>query len=138
MSKKRKYKIQSVIVSVPAAGVANQVYFPSSANTYKPDESYKNVIGVWVKVLSLSTASYVLAQLKDQYNVVIDPVHTDLLTTGDAAGANDKFRAIEPIPCDGRQVIPGIQVPNSPAAQVDVLFTFLLSDELFEVANVTS
>jgi hypothetical protein len=126
----RKFKLQTTICTVPAAGTANQTY---GSDRFIPDQTFKNIVAVCITVLSQSTAAYVLVQLQDQYKVYIDPVISDLISTENSAGPMDKFFYIEPIPCDGRQVNAGIQVPNSPAADVDVMFTFLLSDELIEI-----
>lgn len=124
-------KLESVFVTVPVGNTANQVYTPDAP--YKPDDTFKNIIGVYAEVLAAGDADYILLQLKDQYKVSIDPVPSGLLFAGESAGADDKFRSIKPIPCDGRSVSPGVVVPNVLATEVLVCFVFLLSDELIQV-----
>lgn len=133
MSEIKKRKLEAVLVTVPNAGVANQAYGPAAP--YKPDDSYQYIIGVWVKVISLANQPYVNVQIRDQFNVIVEPVHSDLLSAGESASANDKFFKIDPIKCDGRTVTPGVIAPGSPNADIVVQFVFELVDELIEVVG---
>ena len=135
MANPKRLKREVVIVTIANGSAFGNVAEPAQA--YKPDVTYKNIIGVWAKVLNLANQAYVNLQLRDGGGgIVIDPSHSELWAGGPGNKPEDMFVKVN-IPISGAIVKPGAIAPGpaNPNADIVVQFVFLLSDELVEVNN---
>lgn len=135
MAKKKRIKYEAVIVTIPNASVFGNVVEPSTS--YKPDQDYRFITGVWGKVMNLANQPYIDLQLRDtQGNLIIDPHDSEAWRGGENVAPADKFREIL-MPITGGIVKPGAIAPGpaNPNADIVVQFVFRLEDELIEIAS---
>lgn len=136
MDIKKRNKRQTVTITIPNGTASGNAV---ENNDYKPDRDYRNIIGVWAKVLNEANTDWVDIQLRDgQGNLLIDPSHSELWSGGTGLKPEDMFVPVL-VPITGSIVkigaVPNIAAGGNTNAAIVVQCVFLLSDELIEIVS---
>lgn len=134
MDIKKRIKRESVTITIPNGTASGNTV---ENNDYKPDRDYRNIIGVWAKVLNTANTNWVDIQLRDgQGNIMIDRSHSELWSGGTGLAPEDMFVPVL-LPISGSIVkigaVPNIIAGGNTNADIVVQCVFLLSDELIEI-----
>lgn len=133
MEIKKRLKRESVTITIPNGTPSGT---PQESN-YTPDRDYRNIIGVWAKVLNTANTQWVDVQLRDgQGNIAIDRSHSELWSGGTGLKPEDMYVPVL-LKISGSIVkisaFPNIVAGGNTNADINVQCVFLLSDELIEV-----
>lgn len=134
---KKLSKEEVVAVPVPAGSPVGQLI---EISNYKPDRDYKFVVGVNITIDNPNAdpgaaARSLLAGFRDSTaGTVLDDAPVSRLLASENVEPNKKFRDLY-IKCDGRSLKPRVTPTFAVADDYTVYFTFMLVDELVEVAQ---
>lgn len=134
---KKLPKEEVVAVPVPAASPVGQLI---EISNYKPDQDYQYVVGVNVTIDNPNAdagaaARSLLAGFRDSSaGTILDDAPVARLLASENVEPNKKFRDVF-IKCDGRSLKPRVTPTFAVAQAYTVYFTFVLVDELVEVAQ---